>query len=595
MAELSSLRTSSERSLHTDDSCAAASDQMSSGDDAALCGERTGRRSIHDLERAPSSLSLHHHARKGNAPSLRGPQDARPVTWLSLPHKSQLMILAMCRLSEPLSNTCLLPYLYYLMRSLQPSSSSSAETSRMAGLVVALFALSQFATSMPWAWGADRWGRKWVIVIGLVGSIVSNLGFGFARSIPALMLWRFIAGVANGNIGVMRTMTAEIVKEKKYQSRAFLLLPLIFNLGNTIGLALGGFLADPVVNVPRLFGPHGLLNFLDAPEGVAWMREYPFALPTIVNASALFFSLLLALGGLRETLPVKAGKRDYGLVLTSYMILSFKKAILPSWRSGYETVQLDDSIERSSLEKCVEEPAGNSLPQLIGPPTLLNTAQPSRPIWDRDVLYTLFSFALLPLHNAAFIQVFPLFLSTPHSEDHSASPIFFNGGLGLPSSTIGFWLASFSLMGIMIQLLVYPRLQAFRGTLWAYRLALLIFPFAYLIAPYLSLLPTQGLLRWLGIWLVLFLQVTARTFAIPSSVILLTNVAPSRRHLGTIHGAGNMVSSLSRTVGPALAGWVLGWGMDRGCVGVVWWAYLALIAGAGFLWSRKLKENGGHS
>ena len=523
-------------------------------------------------------------------------KDGRPqsITWLSLPHKSQLFILAMCRLSEPLSNTCLLPYLYYLMRSLQSSSSTSGETSCTAGFLVALFALSQFATSMPWARLADRWGRKQVIVIGLVGSIVSNLGFGFAKSIPALMFWRLVAGVANGNIGVMRTMTAEIVKEKKYQSRAFLLLPLIFNLGNTIGLAMGGALADPVANIPSLFGPQGSFNWLQSPEGVHWMRIYPFALPTIVNAIALGFSLLLAIGGLKETLPGNSG-RDYGLPLSRRVARLLKRALSASWRSGYETVQLEEATEFSSFIDSSYDPTIHRPVSSSRPPEMQASAPPSQLIWTRDVCSTLLSFALLPLHNAAFMQVFPLFLSTPSSPNASASLLFFGGGLGLPSSTIGTFLAAFGMLGILVQLLIYPHLQAYRGTLWVYQLAWIMFPFAYISAPYLSLLPSQGLSRWLGISLVLFIQVTARTLAIPSSVILLTNVSPSKKDLGTIHGAGNMVSSLSRAVGPAVGGWRFGLGVDKGVVGTVWWTYLTIVAAVGYWQSGKLKGNEGSS
>jgi hypothetical protein len=37
----------------------------------------------------------------------------------------------------------------------------------------------------------------------------------------------------------MRTMISEIIKEKKFQSRAFLLLPMTFNVGVIIGPILG--------------------------------------------------------------------------------------------------------------------------------------------------------------------------------------------------------------------------------------------------------------------------------------------------------------------------------------------------------------------
>ncbi len=127
------------------------------------------------------------------------------------------------------------------------------------------------------------------------------------------MFWLVLAGVGNGNIGVVRTMAAEIVQEKKHQGRACLLFPLVLNLGVVIGLALDGCLPDSIINLPWLFRPKGLLNLARDPEGVAWIREYSYAVPTIFNASFLTCSLLLTVLGLKETMLSKVGRKDYRL------------------------------------------------------------------------------------------------------------------------------------------------------------------------------------------------------------------------------------------------------------------------------------------
>ncbi|KAF4633407.1 hypothetical protein G7Y89_g4713 [Cudoniella acicularis] len=224
----------------------------------------------------------------GSAPR-NVPSKPPPVTLMSLPNKAQLFLLALCRLSEPLSNTCLLPYIYYLIKSIITTDNDSApqEISKLSGLLVAAFPLAQFATSMIWGRVSDFYGRKPTIVLGLVLSVIANAAFGFSRSIGALMFWRILAGIGNGNVGVMRTMTAEIVKERKYQTRAFLILPLVFNSGMVAGLALGGCLADPVVNLPFFFGPDGFFNMSGNAGGVAWALKYPYALPALSNAFAL--------------------------------------------------------------------------------------------------------------------------------------------------------------------------------------------------------------------------------------------------------------------------------------------------------------------
>jgi MFS family permease len=103
------------------------------------------------------------------------------------------------------------------------------------------------------------------------------LGFGFSRTFPQAIFCRTLGGALNGNIGVMRTMVSEIVQEKKsiyqvldvvilltsdfrYQSRAFLLFPMCFNIGVIIGPILGGLLADPAGSYPKIFGHNKFLQ-----------------------------------------------------------------------------------------------------------------------------------------------------------------------------------------------------------------------------------------------------------------------------------------------------------------------------------------------
>jgi hypothetical protein len=44
---------------------------------------------------------------------------------------------------------------------------------------------------------------------------ISVLGFGFSKSFLQAIFFRTIGGALNGNVGVMRTMISEIVREKK--------------------------------------------------------------------------------------------------------------------------------------------------------------------------------------------------------------------------------------------------------------------------------------------------------------------------------------------------------------------------------------------
>jgi hypothetical protein len=163
-----------------------------------------------------------------------------PVSWRSLPRKDQLFIMTLARLSEPLTQSSLGSYLFYQLQSFDPSLPDST-IAYQAGIIQAAFPFAQFLTAMLWGQFADSkyGGRKRVICIGLIGTMCSIVGFGFSHNFAVAVFFRFVGGMLNGNIGVMRTMISEIIKEKKYQSRAFLLMPMTFNIGVIVGPILG--------------------------------------------------------------------------------------------------------------------------------------------------------------------------------------------------------------------------------------------------------------------------------------------------------------------------------------------------------------------
>ncbi|KAK0615744.1 major facilitator superfamily domain-containing protein [Bombardia bombarda] len=396
----------------------------------------------------------------GAIPNPTMMQQKEVVGWLDLPNKDQLFVLAVCRLSEPLSNVCLLPYVFYLVRSVLVYDHVAAYS----GILVASFPLAQFLVSLPWGWLSDSHGRKFSIVIGIAISVVANAAFGFSRS-----------------FGIMRTMTAEVVKERKFQTKAFLLLPLVFNSGMVASLAFGGMLAEPVVNMPWLFGPAGLLNWGANSEGVQWLREYPYALPAMMNASMLAFAFVLATFWLRETLAGKEEERDVGIVISRAVVDWVKRAFMG--RRGLKYIPLRDAEDMSdpavefSEVKEVHETVSLVEPRSLPPPSPARPKPTLRIIFTGRTLAALVSFGLLPLHNSAFMHIFPVYLSTPPSSSGTtqhqahASLITFTGGLGLHSAAIGIWLGVFGICGILLQLFIYPRLQARLGTLGVFQLS----------------------------------------------------------------------------------------------------------------------------
>ncbi|KAF6825603.1 MFS multidrug transporter [Colletotrichum plurivorum] len=531
--------------------------------------------------------------------AAKPPEKPRPVSWRDLPQKQQLLVITLTRLSEPLVQTSLQSYMFYQLKYFSPTLPDSA-ISAQAGVLHASFTALQFVTAMMWGRLADskRFGRKTVLMIGLLGTCVSCIGFGFSRTFAQALFFRCLGGATNGNVGVLRTMISEIVREKKYQARAFILLPMTFNIGVIIGPILGGLLSDPAGSYPDLFG------------GVPFFEKFPYATPNLLSAVFLFCAacsvwlcLDETLDALRERGP-DAGSRA-GAALASALRKIWSR-IRHGRRRG--AIYLDESnsggesYAPSTATTDVEMSPDAAPTPKTRPRARYTQRLPFRRIFTRNVALTFSAHFLLAFHVGTFNSLWFVFLSTPASQSPPHLPFRFSGGLGMPPRNVGAAMAVLGFIGISLQLFVYPRLSARLGTVRAWRVFLCMFPLAYFFVPYLAVVPSNdftppgpkgGGAVWTAIVGVLLVQVLGRTFALPGQTILINNCSPHPSVLGTVHGLGQSVSSAARTVGPVLGGFLYGKGLEAGVVGAVWWG-LAGVAVLGVLASLAVWEGDGH-
>lgn len=127
-----------------------------------------------------------------------------PVTWMSLPRKDQLAILFLCRLVDFLQVASLQAYVFYQLKSFDETK-SDAEVAGQVGILQGSFTGAQVLTAILWGKAADAsWcGRKMVLIVGLLGTAVSCLGYGFASSFYWAIFWRAMGGGINGLVGIM--------------------------------------------------------------------------------------------------------------------------------------------------------------------------------------------------------------------------------------------------------------------------------------------------------------------------------------------------------------------------------------------------------
>ncbi|MET1014295.1 MAG: MFS transporter [Paenisporosarcina sp.] len=118
------------------------------------------------------------------------------------------------------------------------------------GFLIAMFAFSQFLFSPLAGDLSDKFGRKYLIIVGLVIFGLSQLMFGMASDLWILFLARFFSGVGSAFIvPPMMAFVADITTEEE-RGKGMGLLGASMSLGFTIGPAIGGFLAEVSLRFP---------------------------------------------------------------------------------------------------------------------------------------------------------------------------------------------------------------------------------------------------------------------------------------------------------------------------------------------------------
>ena len=118
------------------------------------------------------------------------------------------------------------------------------------GYLTAAFAMTQLIFSPFTGRAADKFGRKIIIVIGLIIFAFSELLFGLGTTIEVLFISRILGGLAGAFI--MPAVTAFIVDLTTEQNRARALgyMTAALNFGFIIGPGVGGVLAEVSTRLP---------------------------------------------------------------------------------------------------------------------------------------------------------------------------------------------------------------------------------------------------------------------------------------------------------------------------------------------------------
>ena len=117
------------------------------------------------------------------------------------------------------------------------------------GLLFASFSLAQLVASPLLGHWSDTWGRRPVLILSLIGTVVSFVMLALAHSLAMLFVARVVDGLSGGNITTARAYIGDIATEEN-RAKYFGMLGAAFGLGFIIGPGLGGLFAHISYTAP---------------------------------------------------------------------------------------------------------------------------------------------------------------------------------------------------------------------------------------------------------------------------------------------------------------------------------------------------------
>ncbi len=125
-------------------------------------------------------------------------------------------------------------------------------TPRTVGLLFASYSLMQLIFAPILGRLSDKYGRRPVLLISIIGTGIGFLILGFAKTLWMLFAGRILDGITGGNISTAQAYIADITS-KEDRAKGMGLIGAAFGLGFVFGPAIGGVLSRWGVEVPFLF------------------------------------------------------------------------------------------------------------------------------------------------------------------------------------------------------------------------------------------------------------------------------------------------------------------------------------------------------
>ncbi|WP_163856609.1 MFS transporter [Paenibacillus elgii] len=152
----------------------------------------------------------------------------------------------------------------------QPYISNPGDQAIIVTLLTSVYAVCVFFAAPGLGALSDRYGRRPLLLVCLLGSAIGYFVFGMGGALWVLFAGRIIEGIAGGSISTLFAYFADITPREQ-RTKYFGWVSAVAGVGSAIGPALGGVMAKLGFSAPMYFG--AIITLLNVVYGFFFMSE----------------------------------------------------------------------------------------------------------------------------------------------------------------------------------------------------------------------------------------------------------------------------------------------------------------------------------
>ncbi|MEZ5345554.1 MAG: MFS transporter [Pyrinomonadaceae bacterium] len=200
-------------------------------------------------------------------------------------------------------------------------------------MIFAVYSAMQFLFAPLLGSLSDKYGRRSVLFLSLIGSGIGYLFIGYATVLWMVFAGRIIAGITGGNISAAQAYIADVTARED-RAKGMGIFGAMFGLGFVFGPAIGGLLSRYGIHAPFIFA--AALTFLNALALYFFLPETRKNTENKQSIKLTRFSDLVRAFEDRNFLTVTL---LYFLVVTAFSIMTASFTLYTINRFGYNAEQ----------------------------------------------------------------------------------------------------------------------------------------------------------------------------------------------------------------------------------------------------------------